>query len=136
MQGVQGGYGGGMCGGLQDDSAWVSSIGVTDLENIGHGGISADISHCLPGKGRTVELPGGGMPRPSGDKDGDAGPPTVLPMQHAGPPEGTERKAPLHRSMRQGSGAKEAAASGGGTEGELGESLRGIRGAAKKGDGV
>ena len=74
------------------------------------------------------------MPRPIGDKDGNAGPfpapacpvhrghfgggkpppPTVPPMRHAGPPAYTERKAPCNRTVRQGMGAKEAAASGGG----------------------
>ena len=56
--------------------------------------------------------------------------PMVYSMQHDFTPEGTERQAPCHSSVRQRSGAKEAAASGGGAEGELGEGLRGIQGAA------
>ena len=81
------------------------------------------------------------MSGPSNGDDGDAGalpaptcprhrghsgggkppPPTVHPMRHAGPPAGTERQAPCHSAVRQGSGAEEAAARGGGAEGELGE---------------
>ena len=57
-------------------------------------------------------------------------------MQNAGPPAGTEWKAPYHVSVQQGSGSIEAAASVGGAEGELGEVLRGIWGAAVKCDGV
>ena len=87
-----------------------------------------------PGQGRPTELPGGGMPRPSGDEDGDAGPfttpacpghrghfvgrkpppPTVPPMQHYVTPACTECKAPCHCTMRHGSGVKEAVASRGG----------------------
>ena len=98
---------------------------------------------ALSGQGRPAKIPGGGMPGPSGDEDGDAGtlstsaypghhghsgggkppPPTVNPMRHAGPPAGTERKAPCHSSVRQGSRAEEEAASGGGSEGELGEGI-------------
>ena len=83
------------------------------------------------------------MPGLSDDEDGDVGsilipachghrghsgggkptPPTVNPMRHAGPPSGTEWQAPCHRSVRQGSGEKEAEARGGGSEGELGTVL-------------
>ena len=96
------------------------------------------------------------MPRPSGDKYGDVGsltipactghcghsgggkppPPTVHPMIHAGPLSGTEPQAPCHSSVLQVRGAKEAAASGGGAEGELETGLRGIRVDAGKCDGV
>ena len=114
MQGVWGGDGGGICGRSQDDSAWAIGRGATDLEKLGRGGIAADISLSLPGQGRPVELPGGGMPGPSGDEDGDAGPftipacpghrghyggekppsPTVHPIRHANPLAGTERQSP------------------------------------------
>ena len=57
-------------------------------------------------------------------------------MQHAGPPAGTERKAPWHISVRQGSGAEEAAASRVRAEGELREGLQGIWGAAGEFNGV
>ena len=65
-----------------------------------------DLSHGLTDQGSPVELPGGGMPRPSGEKDVNAGPftaparpghhghfgggkpppPTLPPMKHAGSP--------------------------------------------------
>ena len=50
-------------------------------------------------------------------------PTTVPPMQHAGPLSYIERNSPCHRTVRQGGGAKEAAVSGGGVEGEHGEGL-------------
>ena len=63
-------------------------------------------------------------------------PPTVPLMRHSGPLARTEWQAPCYSSVRQGSGVKEAAVSGGGAKGELVEGLRGIRGAAGKYDGV
>ena len=51
-------------------------------------------------------------------------------------PTGTERQAPCHRSVRQGSGAEEAAASRGGAEVDLVEVLRGIQGAAGECNGL
>ena len=126
VQGVRGGYGGGIFGGAQDDTAWASGRGDMYLENLGHGGRAVDVLHGLPVQGRPAELPGGGMPRTSGDKDGDAGPfsalachghrgrfggvktlsPTVPPMQHADPLAYTEGEAPCHRTVRQGGGVK------------------------------
>ena len=50
-------------------------------------------------------------------------PPTVNPMRNAGILAYTEWKAPCHCTVRQGSGAKEAAVSGGGAEGEHIEGL-------------
>ena len=137
VQGVRGGDGDGICDRSHNDSEWASGRGATELENLGHGGRAADISNGILGQGRPAELPGGGMPGPSGNEDGDAGPlpipaspghrghsgggnpppPTVHPMRHAGPLEGTERKVPCHILVRQGSRAKEAAA-----EAELRES--------------
>ena len=73
MQGVRGGDGGGIVGGAQDDTAWASGRGEMELENLGHGGRAADIPHGFTRQGRPAELTGGGMPRTSGDKDGDAG---------------------------------------------------------------
>ena len=125
----------------QDDTAWAIGRGEIELENLDHRKISADALHGLPGQWRLAELPSGGMPRTSGDKDGDAGtfsapacpghrghfgggkppPPTVPPMLHAGPLVYTEQKSPCHRTVRQRSGAKEAAVSGGGIEGEYKE---------------
>ena len=69
------------------------------------GGRTADVLHGLPGQGSPAELTGRGMPRTSGDEDGNAGtfsapacpghrghfgggklsPPTVPPMRHSGP---------------------------------------------------
>ena len=95
------------------------------------------VPHGLPGQGGPVELPKGGMTRTSDDEDGDAGPfsipacpghrsnfgggepppTTVPPIRHAGPLAYTEQKEPYHRTLFQGSGAKEAAVSGGRVEG-------------------
>ena len=102
-----------------DDSAWAGERGATELENPGHGGRVIDISNGLPGQGRPAELPGGGMPGPSDDDNGDAGtlpapaclghrgrygggkppPPTVHPMRHASTLPGTEWQAPFHSSV-------------------------------------
>ena len=96
------------------------------------------------------------MTGPSGDKDDDADyfpiptcpghrghygggkspPTTVHQVRHSGTQKGTEQQAPCHISVHQGSGAKDASASGGGSEGEIGGGLGGIRGAAGKCDGV
>ena len=98
---------------------------------------------AFPSKGGLAELFGGGMPRASDDEDGDAGtfytpacpgnhghcrgrkppPPMVRPMRHVGPMFYTERKAPHHCTVHQGSGAEEAAVSGGIIGGENGEGL-------------
>ena len=124
VQGVRGGDSGGIFGGAQDDIAWASGRGETELENIGHGGRAADVSHGLPGQGKPAELPGGGIPRTSDNKEGDTGPfyapacpghrgnfgggnptpPTVPLMQYAGPLAYNERKENCHRTVRQGSG--------------------------------
>ena len=102
------------------------------------------------------DLPGGGMPGPSGDKDGNAGalpapaclrhrghygggkppPPTVFLMQHSVPPARPERQAPGHGSVCQGSRAEEAAARRGGDDGELGAGLQAIRGTYKEFFGI
>ena len=109
--------------------------------NIGHGGRATDVSHGFPGQGRPAELPGGGMPRPSSDKDSDAGPfptrhvlDTVVILEEGNLPHPwfpqCEMIVPwraLNVTVRQGGGAKEAVASRGGAEGEHGEGLRGIR---------
>ena len=143
MQGVQGGDVSRIIGGAQYDIAWASGRVEMDLENLGHRGRALNIPHGLPGQGRPAELPGGGIPRTSGDKDGDAGtfyvpacpghhgcfgggkhtPPTVTLMRHAGPLAYTEQKSPCHRTVREGSGLEKAAVSGGGIEGEHGEGL-------------
>ena len=38
-----------------------------------HGYRASDYQDDFPGEGRPAELPGGGMPGPSGDEDGNAG---------------------------------------------------------------
>ena len=73
FQGVWGGDGGGIPGDPPDDSARTGSRGTMELENLGRGGRGMGISNGLPGQGRPAELPGGGMPGPSGDEDGDEG---------------------------------------------------------------
>ena len=90
-----------------------------------------------------AELPVGGMPRTSGNEDGEAGtfhapacpgnhgniggrkhpPPTVPLIRHDDLLAYTERKAPCHHTVRQGSRAEEAAVSGGGIDRDHGEGL-------------
>ena len=45
----------------------------TELENPGRGVRDTDISYGIPGQGIPAELPGGGMPRTSGNEERDAG---------------------------------------------------------------
>ena len=111
VQGVWGGYGGGIFGGSQGDIAWDRGRGDTELEKLSHGGRAADVLDGLPSHG---VLPGGGMPRTGGDKDSDAvpfstpafpghrghfvggkpPPPKVPLMRHTGPLAHTEQKKP------------------------------------------
>ena len=70
---MRGGDGGGIPDESPDDSTWAGGIGATELDKPGHGARDMDISNGLPGQGRPAELPGGGMPGPNGDEDGDAG---------------------------------------------------------------
>ena len=97
-----------------------------EFEDIDHGGRSAEISYGFIGQGSSMKLPSGGMPGPSGNKDGDVGSlpllactencghsgggkstlSTVHSMRLAVPLVGTEQQAPWHRSVRQGRGAK------------------------------
>ena len=60
-------------GKAHDNTTWVIDREGMDLENLSHSGRNADVPHVLPGQGRPAELPGGGIPRTSGDKDFDAG---------------------------------------------------------------
>ena len=73
LQVVQGGDGGGISGESPDELAWAGGRGATNLDNPGHRGRATDVSNGLPGQGRPVEMPGGGMPWPSGNKYRDAG---------------------------------------------------------------
>ena len=70
---MQVGDDGRISGELNDDSAWAGGRGATKLENTVHGGRATDILNGLPVQGRPVELPGEGMPGPSGDEDDNAG---------------------------------------------------------------
>ena len=114
VQGVWGGDGGWIIGGVLVDTTWASSIGEMELENLVHGGRTMDVPHVLPSQGRPAEMSVGGIHRISGDEDSDAGtfsatafpghrghfgrvkplPPTVPLMQNYGPLAYTERKAP------------------------------------------
>ena len=125
---------------------------MTDMDNPGHRGRATEFPNGIPSKGGPTEMRGGGMPGRSSDEDSNAGAlpatacpryrghsgggepliPTVRPMQHDSPLAGPERQAPCHIPLCQGSGAEEAAARGGGEEGELGAVLRGIRGTDTK----
>ena len=122
-----------------DDSTWEVGGSTTPVDHPGRGKGSPGIPDILYRKGGTEDLPRGGVPRESGDKDvnagallapefprhrGDAGgrklpPPTVRPVQHAGPLEGAERAAPEDRTVPQGRGKEETAADRDGDEGEL-----------------
>ena len=146
VQGVWGGDGVWIIGGTHEDTTWASNRGDMDMENLDHGGRTADVTHDLTDQGRPTEMPGGGIPRTSGDEDGNAGtfyapectgkyghfggekppPPTVPLVRHTGHLMYTEQKAPCHRTVRQGSGSEEKEVSGGGIEGEHGEGLSGL----------
>ena len=103
---------------LSDDSTWESGGSKTPVDNPyrRQGPVIPDV---LSGKGGTSEMPRGGVPRETGDKDGDAGalcapacpqhlgdavgmkltPPTVIQVQHAGPLEGTEWEPHRNRAV-------------------------------------
>ena len=70
---VWGGDGGDIYGESPYDLAWAGGRCAMELDNPGHGGRATDISNDVSGQGMPAELPGGGMPGMSGDKDGDAG---------------------------------------------------------------
>ena len=129
--------GGGIIGITQGDVAWAGGRGAVELGSLGHGRRAADVPDGLPEQGRAAELTSGGLPRSGRDKDGDADalfqpvcpgyrghfgggkppPPTVPPMRHSGPMEGTKRQAQCHRTVRKGCGTNEASDGGGGVEG-------------------
>ena len=112
-------------------------------EKLGHWGRAAGVLHVRPVQGRPAELPDGGMPRTSGNKDGNAGkfyapecpvhhgylgerkhhPLRVSLMRNSDHLAYTEQKAPCHCTVRQGIRAEEAAVSGGGIEGDHREPL-------------
>ena len=130
-----------------DDSTWEGGGNMTAMEQPGRGVWTSDFQDDLTSKGSPAEMPGGGMPGQSGEKDGNTGalptlaypkhrgnsgrgkptPPTVSPILHAGPPAGLERQAPDHVLVCQGAGAEEVTIHGGGDEGDIRAGLRGIR---------
>ena len=130
--------GSGIIGITQGDAVWAGGRGAVEMGSFGHGRRAADVLDGLLDQGRAVELPSGGLPGPGRNKDGDTDeffqpefpvycdhfgggkppPPTVPLMRHAGPLEGTKRKAPRHRTVRKGSGTKETLDGGGRAEGE------------------
>ena len=143
MQGVRRVDGGGIPDESSDESTWEGGGEMSAMENPGRGGRATAFLNDFPGQGSPAEMPGGGVPRPSGDEDRNAGalpapvcpqhrgcsvggklpPPTVRPKRHDGPLSGPEWQAPCHSPVCQGIGSKEAAACGGGDEGELGAVL-------------
>ena len=120
-----------------DDSTWEGGGETVAMDHTSRGGRNPDLLDVLPGKGRTAEMPSGGVPRHSGYEDRNAGaliatecpqhrgdsggrklpPPTVLPVQHTSPPAGVERAAPGHRAVQKGGGTKETTTGGGGDAG-------------------
>ena len=102
-----------------DDSTWEGGEYTTSMEQPGRRDWTSDFQNDLPGEGGPAELPSGGMPGPSGDKDGNAvslpapecpqhhgdsgggksPPPTVRPMKHADTQAGPERTAPDHGTV-------------------------------------
>ena len=59
-----------------DDSTWEDGKEAAAMENPGRRFKATYFTNEFPGEGRPVELPGGGMPGPSGNEDGNVG---VLP---------------------------------------------------------
>ena len=108
-----------------DDSTWEGGVDTSAMEHPGCGDQASDLQDELPREVRTAELSSGGIPGKSGDEDGNAGalrapachrhhgdyggsklpPPTVRPMQHAGPQMGLECTAPGHGTMCKGGGS-------------------------------
>ena len=73
MQGVQGVDGGGIPDESSDDSILEVGGDMLDMDNPGRGVLAKYFLNEITCEGRPTELPGGGMPRPIGDKDGNAG---------------------------------------------------------------
>ena len=111
VRGMQEGYGGGIVGVPQDDTAWAGDRGAMELGSLGHRRRTTDVPVGLPDQGRAAELPIRGLPRTGRDEDGDADallqsaypgyhdhigggkppPPKVFTMRHAGEMEGFKR---------------------------------------------
>ena len=65
--------GGGIPDESYDDSTWEVGGDTAAMEHPGRRDWASDFQDDLPGEGRPTELPGGGMPGPSGDEDGNVG---------------------------------------------------------------
>ena len=74
VQGVRGGDDEWIDGRAHKETTQEVGGGDMELGNLGHGGRTVDVQHCLPGQGRPAEFPDSGIPRTSGDEDGDVGP--------------------------------------------------------------
>ena len=114
IQGVRSVDGGRITDESSDDSTWKGGGDTAAMENLSRRGRATEFPNDFTGKRRPAEMPGGGMPGPSGKEDGNAGalpapecprhhghsgggklpPPMVRPMQHYGPPAGPERQTP------------------------------------------
>ena len=58
LQGVWGGDGGWIDESTHEDTTWASGRRDMELDNLSHRGITADVSHGLPGQGRPADLHG------------------------------------------------------------------------------
>ena len=58
VQGVWGGDGGWIDESTHEDTTWASGRRDMELDNLSHRGITADVSHGLPGQGRPADLHG------------------------------------------------------------------------------
>ena len=123
-----------------DNSTWEGGEEKAAMDHNGHGEWAPELPDILFSKGETAEMPRGGVPRESDDKDGNAGalcapacprhrgdpggrklpPPTVHPVRHAGPPEGAEQEVPGDHAVPQGSGKEYMATGRDIDKGELG----------------
>ena len=121
-----------------DDSKQEGGSDTAAMEHTGRGDQTPDLQDVLHGEGRTAEMPSDGVPKHSGDKDGNAGallapacprhcgelpPPTVRPVRHSSPPAGVERAAPGHSIVKKGGRTEETTSGGGGYAGEYGAGL-------------
>ena len=56
-----------------DESTWEGGRDTSAMKHPGRGDWASDLQDDLPGEGRPAEIPSGGMPGQSGDKDGNVG---------------------------------------------------------------
>ena len=127
-----------------DVSTWEGGGTTTSVKYPGRRKGTPRIPDVLSGNGGAADMPHGGVPGESGNKDGNAGalrapacpqnrgdaggrkipPPTVRQVRHAGPPEGAEQAAHGDCAVPQGSGEEDMATDIEGDEGELGAVVR------------